>query len=344
MRHMHIDPPKEEKKDAPLDDKMALIVVHYGGDNHLRKKAIMSAIYDWDAQLEKPDEAIFLELVCPGETQCFKQELLPKWLRYICLYGKERNKSLFQKEAMWNMATRFTTASKLLFLDSDVSPIDTLHYFRDMKAAICRGKVIHACYKLIQEKYEDQYLGEMYSILAKKEKPEGHYLFPGIGYGITREDFHRRDGFQPFSIPGSGDVIFCWETFPDIKLPMGSARRFHQSLIRRCPKLDHDALDVTMQHNFHGNKEDRAYVFSREAVLLFGLPQAYCHIDQSGLLAWTDPHFILKDIVMKKEKMHTVEELYNLVCSVVKARLQKQVKDQAKGEGLFDPTDFNKNE
>jgi len=79
-------------------------------------------------------------------------------------------------------------------------------------------------------------------------------------------------------------------------------------------------------------------------VLLFGLPQTYCHIDQSGLLAWTDPHFILKDIVMQKEKMHTAEELYNLICSVVKARIQKQVRDQAKGEGLFDPTDFNKNE
>ena len=119
-----------------------------------------------------------LSLYVHGETQCFRQELFPKWLRYICIYGKERNKSLFQKEAMWNMAARFTTASKLLFLDSDVSPIDTLHYFRDMKAAICRGKVIHACYKLIQERYEDKYLGEMYSVLAKREKPEGHYLFP----------------------------------------------------------------------------------------------------------------------------------------------------------------------
>jgi len=65
MRHIDFDIKKEEKKEMPLDDKMALIVVHYGGDNHLRKKAIMSAIYDWDAQLEKPDEAIFLELVCP---------------------------------------------------------------------------------------------------------------------------------------------------------------------------------------------------------------------------------------------------------------------------------------
>ena len=99
-------------------------------------------------------------------------------MRYICIYGKERNKNIFQKEAMWNLAVKFTTSDKLLFLDSDVSPIGTLHYFRDMKKAIQDGKVIHACYKLIQEKYEDKYLGEMYSILAKKEAPAGHYMFP----------------------------------------------------------------------------------------------------------------------------------------------------------------------
>ena len=115
-------------------------------------------------------------------------------------------------------------------------------------------------------------------------------------------------------------------------------------MIRRCPKLDHDALAVTCQHNFHGNKEDRAYCWSREAVLLFGLPQAYCHIDQSGLMAWNDPDFILKEIVMQKAKMHTKEELYCLVCEVVKKRLDKQEHNQKQGKGNYDRTDFNNND
>lgn len=175
----HIDKPKAEEKKVVEDiDKLCLIVVHYGGSNALRKKAIMSAVFDWERQEEKPDDAIFLELVCPNEEPCFDQNVLPRWIRYIRIYGKERNKNLFQKEAMWNLATKYTDAGKYLFLDSDVSPVDTLHYFRDMKAAIKKGIVIHACDKLIQERYEDKYLGEMYSILAKKEQPKGHYLFP----------------------------------------------------------------------------------------------------------------------------------------------------------------------
>ena len=61
-------------------------------------------------------------------------------------------------------------------------------------------------------------------------------------------------------------------------------------------------------------------------------------------MAWNDPHFILKDIIMQKSRMHTKEELYALVCEVVKKRIEKQVKDQAQGKGLFDKTDFNSND
>lgn len=325
-------------------NELALITVHYGGYNELRRRATMSAVMDWDRQNRHPDEAVFLELVCPGERPCFQSSDLPSWLRYIRIYGKERNRNLFQKEALWNLATKFTIAPKLLYLDSDVSPIDMHDYFMRISDAIAPGTIVHACFKLIQEGYEEDYLGEMYSVLAPFDKTPGNrYRFPGIGYGMTRQDYHDRDGFNPFSIPGSGDVIFIWETFPDIHQPMGSARRFHEALIRpNRPALRHVAPDgIVMQHNYHGAKVDRAYVWSREAVLLFGIPNAYCHIDQSGLLAWNDPDFILKDILMQKSRMHTKDDLYELVCETVKKRLDRQEYNQKRGKGHYDRRDFN---
>lgn len=42
--------------------------------------------------------------------------------------------------------------------------------------------------------------------------------------------------------------------------------------------------------------------------------------------------------------MHSKEELYYLVCDIVKKRLDKQEKDQKMGQGLFDKTDFNTND
>ena len=310
--------------------KTALIAVHYGGYNEIRKNATTRAVQEWDSQQIKPDDGIFIELTYPGESPCFSQSDFPKWIRYMRIYGKERNRNLFQKEALWNLATKYTDADKLLFLDSDISPIRTMHYFQQMKEALVNGISIQACHCLIHEKYEDNpSIGNMYGIMSMKECPSGHVRFTGIGYGITRHDFHERDGFQPFSIPGSGDMIFICESFPDIGFQFKNAIRYHQSLVRKCPRLKHDALDATCQHNFHGNKEDRAYCWSREAVLCFGLPQAYCHVDSSGLIAWNDPDFILKEIVMQKKRMHTKQETYDLICEIVKKRLDLQEKDHA---------------
>ena len=347
MRTVGIAPKYKTWRDDEHDDRLALITVWYGGRNELRKHATMTAIYDWDKQEEKPDDAIFLELVCPGDESSFEQDEFPKWIRYMRIYGKERNRNLFQKEAMWNLAAKYTNAGKLLFIDSDVSMVDELHYFSKMKDAIQDGTVVHACFKLQQDGYEeDSYYHDMYSVMAPKEMiPRGRGTFPGIGYGLTRKDFHDRDGFQPFSIAGSGDVVFIWETCPEVHLTIGAALRFHESIIRPgLPHLKPVALDVTLLHNFHGKKEDRAYVWSREAVILFGLPFSYTHIDSSGLLAWNDPDFILKEIVMCKNRMHDKDDLYSLVCEVVKKRLDVQERN-IKERGIhFDKRDLNVND
>ena len=96
-----------------------------------------------------------------------------------------------------------------------------------------------------------------------------------------------------------------------------------------------------MQHNFHGNKEDRGYIWSRCAVELFGHPKAYCHIDGTGLVAWNDVEFPLKWIGMEKKRMHTKDELYELICEVVKKRLDVIETRFNDMDYRFNPSDFN---
>ena len=92
----------------PCDDRLALITAYYGGMDNLRRGAHLRAIAEWDRQSVKPDEAVLMEMVLPGETPAFSKSDFPSWINYVRIYGKERNRSIFQKEAMWNLAAKMT--------------------------------------------------------------------------------------------------------------------------------------------------------------------------------------------------------------------------------------------
>lgn len=232
---------------------------------------------------------------------------------------------MFQKEALWNISARLTDADKMLFIDADSQPIGTTEYFKTIFELCERGKVIHACFHLLHEG-QKPHNSEFYSCFAEKDKlPAGAIGFPGFGYALTRADYNEIDGFNPFSICGGGDATFICECVKKVKLPYFQAKRFQQGILRpNRPQLEPVVpYSITMRHNFHGLKEDRGYLWGREVVALFGLPQAYTHIDSAGLLAWNDPDFLLKDIMMEKSRMHTKEELLDLIMEKVSKKLDK---------------------
>ncbi len=319
----------------------AVITCHYGGYNELRREATLRAMNAWGEQKYIPRNGVFLELVCPGQSSCFSQDDLPGWLKYIRIYGRERNVNLFQKEALWNIGARLTEAGKLFFLDNDCMPLDNGIYFRQIFDACIPGRCVHAAWHIVHEGQQPRN-HDYWSMLSKDEELRGKPRFPGMGYCLTRDDYERMDGFNPFSICGSGDAVFIWESMKSVPQAMTYARRFHEGLIRpHQPQLEPYAVKgLTVQHNFHGMKSDRGYVWSRYAVQLFGHPKSYCHIDQSGLLAWNDPYFPLKDIVMQKSRMHTKQELYELVCEVVKRKLDEMEAQNKRKEDGWDGTAF----
>ena len=302
---------------------LALISCHYGGFNELRRDASIRAFESWDRQRVKPSEGVFLEVVCPGQAPCFNAEDFPSWLRYTRIYGKERNANLFQKEALWNIGAKLTRSDGMLFLDGDCMPVDTDEYFLRMAAALKPGRCVHAAWRIIHEG-QDERNHDFWSIMATDVR--GKPTFPGMGYAMTRADYDNMDGFNPYSICGSGDMVFLWESVKSLHQRIPFARRFHTGLIRpNRPQLEPYAVSgLTVQHNFHGLKTDRGYVWSRYAVEVFGDPRAYCHIDSAGLLAWNDPKFPLRYIVMEKSRMHSRQELLGLITEVFDRRLREQ--------------------
>ena len=326
-------PECEYPDEIKCDGRLALITAYYGGKDDVRRKAHMRALAEWDRQSVKPDEAVFMEMVLPGEEPAFSRNDMPSWISYFRIYGKERNRNLFQKEALWNLATKLTSAGKLFFLDGDCMPVGCDDYFGRMRDACVLGSCVHAAWHVKHEGQPPEY-SDYYSCFADKSLlPENAKTCPGFGYCLTRNDFMKMDGFNPWEIFGSGDCLFLWENLPsNACTPMKFGKRMHSSLIRRGrPKLNPVAVrGLTIQHNFHRLKVDNVYQYGNYLIELFGSPKSYCHIDSAGLVAWNDQEFILKRMLSERMRMHSREELYGLVCDVFRERIDNMmVKDKS---------------
>ena len=218
-------------------------------------------------------------------------------------------------------------------------PVDCPDWFSRVFGLCEPGTAVHPAWHLVHEGQEPVYT-DYYSLFAPKESiPEGKRCYPGLGYCLHRADFDAMDGFNPFSIIGAGDCVFVYERLRSIAPRYTFAKRMFHSIVREnLPQLKWAVpMETTVQHNFHGGREDRAYRWSRELICLFGSPKAYVHIDRAGLLAWNDPKFWLADIAMEKTRMHTRKELMELIVESANARLDHQ-------EAMYrtDDTDFNK--
>ena len=325
-------------KEAAVDHRPlpALVFCAYGGFNALRQEAAKRMLAALSQLDPLPREAVFLELVCPGQKPLLEKSDCPRWLDYLRLYGKKRNMNIFQKEALWNLAAKFTSSASMMFMDADAYPENCPDWLARLGAASRPGVLLHPSELLAEEKWGDDGSDLMYlSAFSPKEmrRPNGSpmYRFPGLGYCLTRTDFIRMDGFNPFAITGSGDSVFLKEVLGDQAAAFGFAFRYHNALVRpHQPKLQPMALDgVTLRHCYHGPKVERSYRYSREIVNLFGLSRALCHLDSSGLMAWNDPECWLAQIAnTHKARMTTRADFLALLAETADRRLAQFEKNE----------------
>ncbi len=104
-------------------------VFYDAGINELRKVATRKAVQCWMKQSHLPKEMMFVELGFNG-VFTFSQDDFPKEIQYVRIYGDDTHKYLFQKEHLWNISAKRAKYEKLMFVDSDISPLDDVDWFK----------------------------------------------------------------------------------------------------------------------------------------------------------------------------------------------------------------------
>ena len=109
---------------------MTMVSVFYDASiNPLRKVATSKAVNCWMKQKHLPREMMFVELGFNG-VFTFSQDDFPKEIQYVRIDGDDSHKYLFQKEHLWNIAAKRAKYEKLMFVDSDIAPLDDVDWFK----------------------------------------------------------------------------------------------------------------------------------------------------------------------------------------------------------------------
>ena len=78
---------------------------------------------------------MFVELGFNG-VFTFSREDFPNEINYIRIDGDDSNKYLFQKEHLWNIAAKRAKYEKLMFVDSDIAPLNDVDWFKEVYLAL----------------------------------------------------------------------------------------------------------------------------------------------------------------------------------------------------------------
>ena len=115
---------------------MTMVSVFYdAGINELRKVATKKAVSHWIEQYHLPKEMMFIELGFNG-VFTFSKEDFPEQIDYIRIDGNDSHKYLFQKEHLWNIAAKRAKYEKLMFVDSDIAPLEDVDWFKKVYDAL----------------------------------------------------------------------------------------------------------------------------------------------------------------------------------------------------------------
>lgn len=74
---------------------------------------------------------MFVELGFNG-VFTFSQADFPEKIQYIRIDGNDSHKYLFQKEHLWNIAAKRAKYEKLMFVDSDIAPLENVDWFKQV--------------------------------------------------------------------------------------------------------------------------------------------------------------------------------------------------------------------
>ena len=306
---------------------MTMVSVFYdAGINELRKVATRKAAQCWMKQSHLPKEMVFIELGFNG-VFTFSKEDFPKQIEYIRIDGNDSHKYLFQKEHLWNIAAKRAKYEKLMFVDSDIAPLEDFDWFKQVYDALDKCLFTQG-FRSIQYLDKDDKPTSM-----KKLSYTTSYLtngtvhprngVPGGIYCISKTTLQGIGYFNSI-IYGGGDTLFWDEivnqTTPRMK-PICSI--FKREYVRENLEILSGftqkqllmEVPVNVVHFFHGEFNNRSYS-QRDKMWLSQYPLENIIVtDDNGLLSWIDTNYWYYSVM---QNFHSIKDKQSIANSLMK--------------------------
>lgn len=241
-------------------------------------------------------------------------------VRHVPVAASANNTLLFQKEAMlnigWRTALQHHPYDYFLFIDADVYS-ERPELFRQIRSRLREhpARAVHG-FEIVRDTVDPDLNWSSLAASYRLSRPNDLNLNPGILWGLHRALLVAANGFNPISIGGCGDSMFVAEFLnePDFSYdPWLYQFRFFHEIYRDLPfRAAFDFVPFELKHCYHGLLSERNYDGARYAA--DGLPpvHTWLHVDESGLLAWTDPDGIPKKLLSDRSRMATREQVDEL--------------------------------
>ena len=300
------------------NSNLAYIVVSFGQSSQ-RLENVRTTIRTL-AKQSGHFEIVFVELLFGNEQSAFSD--IERYATHIILRGTNKHKDLFQKECLFNIAAlHCKDFDFLVFADADVLPLEKnqTDWIQKIENHLERypDKALQPFRRVIDPR-DSRISNFSYAYFYRSNKPLYQYVTeppnPGICWAMTYQLFDEMKGFNPKSIPGSGDVLFVRERLAAVTPEFEYLQyTWFKKIIRtNVRKVDFSYLDIDLLHLYHGPKSDRAYVNSRRIIDIFGDMEKFVKIDEQGLLAWKDEDCLLRKMLARKKDIFTEDGMKNV--------------------------------
>ena len=305
---------------------MTMISVFYdAGIKPLRKIATKKAVSHWMEQKNLPKEMMFVELGFNG-VFTFSREDFPNEINYIRIDGDDSNKYLFQKEHLWNIAAKRAKYEKLMFVDSDISPLNDADWFKEVYLSLDKCLFTQG-FRQIQYLDKDDKNIEPIQRMSYNHSyvDKGKFIgVPGGVYCISKSTLQKIGYFNYLPL-GGGDDLFWSEILGIDRRPfiLLEARTYVKDVLAilqsETGKSLFGKVYVDIVHFYHGDRKGRSYNH-RHYVLMTQYPWKDSIItdDENGLLSWIDVQNRFVNVIKHLPEMNDdIEKVHKFISGII---------------------------
>jgi len=280
-----------------------------------------------------PVDYIWVELLFDDEeTQLSDTILNNERLTHVTIRGEEENKDLFQKEALMNIGVTHCseTIKNLIFLDADVY-CENPEWFNDIrnvlienKKAVFQPASIIEEFEPIDSSFEKTNSQKTWNY-ARTRYDEDRFIFnfnPGMVWCMSRMQYSRINGLNPFSIFFGGDNILAHETDSIHRSEWSNymTDSWMKFNIRKLKESSVPEFNQIINHVWHGDqKTERNYGIWMEVLNVLKLyPDNHVVLDKQNLLSYNRKTNILKSFISNKNKLDSYQKALELMVKLKK--------------------------